>query len=82
MTDLCQERIAQNLHNFRACGKDASTDTALALAALVSSLLDAADLAPTEHWHEIVGARMARLREAVRHVGQANDGRTHPAIPR
>lgn len=62
---MTPEGIAQNLHNFRACGEDPSTNTALALAALVERLLDAADLAPSEHWHEIVGARMGKLREAV-----------------
>lgn len=65
---MTPDGIAQNLHNFRACGENASTNTALALAALVKRLIDAADLAPTEHWHEIVGARMAKLRDAVAHL--------------
>lgn len=63
---MTPEGIRQNLHNFRTIGYDAANNTALALAVLIESLLDAADHAPPDYWHEIVGARMGKLREAVR----------------
>jgi hypothetical protein len=74
---MTPEGIAMNLNSFRAIGEDVVNNTALALAALVENLLDAADLAPTEHWHDIVGARMGKLREAVR-----RGWRSHPLAAR